>query len=59
MARGRKEPPLGSGQRFNNLQGELARRGARDPGALAAFIGREKFGAKRFGQLGAAGRHKR
>lgn len=58
MARGRKEPPLGSGQRFKNLQGELARRGARNPGALAAFIGREKYGAKRFGQLGAAGRRK-
>lgn len=53
MARGRKEPPLGSGQRFKNLQGELARRGARNPGALAAFIGREKYGKQRFARLGA------
>lgn len=59
MARGRKQPPLGSGERFRNLQGELARRGARNPGALAAFIGREKYGKKGFARLGAAGRHRR
>jgi hypothetical protein len=49
---------LGSGQRFKNLQGELGRRGARNPGALAAFIGREKYGNKGFARLGAAGRRK-
>jgi hypothetical protein len=58
MARGRKEPPLGSGERFKNLEGRLARRGARNPGALAAFIGREKFGPKRFNSLSQRGRRR-
>jgi hypothetical protein len=49
---------LGSGERFHRLQGELASRGARNPGALAAYIGRQKYGKKRFAQLGAAGRHR-
>ena len=59
MARGRgRKPALGSGERFQRLQGELAARGARNPAALAAYIGRQKFGKARFAQLGAAGRHR-
>jgi hypothetical protein len=54
MARGK--PPLGSGQRFASLENKLANRGVRDPAALAAFIGRRKYGAKRFAQLGRRGR---
>jgi len=52
----KKKPPLGSGARFAALKSELARTGARDPGALAAFIGRKKYGKKRFGALSAKGR---
>lgn len=48
--RGRK-PKLGTGQRFEALSGELRARGARDPDALAAYIGRKKFGRKRFRDL--------
>lgn len=51
-----KLPPLGSGQRFRQLEGKLAHRGVRDPAALAAYIGRKKFGNKRFAQLGRQGR---
>ena len=46
-------PKLGSGARFAKLSGALAARGAKDPDALAAYIGRKKFGAKKFGKLSA------
>lgn len=51
-----KKPKLGSGKRFGNLKRSLSRKGVRNPGALAAFIGRKKYGAKRFGKLSAMGR---
>ena len=36
---------------FDRLKGELAKRpGVTDPGALAAAIGKRKYGAKRFQQ---------
>jgi hypothetical protein len=50
------KPPLGGGQRFSQLTSQLASRGAKDPKALAAYIGRKKFGKKRFGQLAAKGK---
>lgn len=37
---------------------KLAKEGARDPEALAAWIGRKKHGAKAFGKLATAGRKK-
>ncbi len=49
---------LGGGGRFKQLKGKLARKGVRNPGALAAFIGRKKYGKKKFAQLAARG-HKR
>jgi hypothetical protein len=49
------DPKLGSGERFKNLKGSLLRQGARDPGALAAAIGRKKQGAKRMQQLATKG----
>jgi len=57
VARGKK-PPLGSGTRFRALKKALRRKGARSPGALAAWIGRRKYGRKRFAQLSAAGRRR-
>jgi hypothetical protein len=49
--------PLGSGQRFAALKTKLASRpGVTDPGALAAYIGRKKYGAKKMGALSAKGR---
>lgn len=47
---------LGSGKRFNALSAALGEQGARNPDALAAFIGRRKYGKKRFGQLAARGK---
>ena len=47
---------LGSGARFAKLKSKLASRGARNPGALAAYIGRRAYGRKRFAALGAKGR---
>lgn len=45
------QPKLGTGARFKALSGKLAARGARNPAALAAWIGRRKYGAKKFGAL--------
>jgi hypothetical protein len=45
------KPKLGSGERFKKLSGTLAKRGVKDPAALAAWIGRRKYGAKKFGRL--------
>ena len=50
------KPKLGSGKRFAALKSKLAGKGARSPGALAAFIGRKKYGKKRFQKLAAKGR---
>ena len=47
---------LGTGTRFAKLEKTLASKGAKNPGALAAFIGRKKYGAKKFAQLSAKGR---
>jgi len=51
-----KQPKLGTGKRFAMLTKSLASRGAEDPKALAAFIGRKKYGAKKFAKLAAKGR---
>ncbi len=50
-------PKLGSGARFKALKSKLAARpGVTNPGALAGWIGRKKYGAKKMGQLSAMGR---
>ncbi len=50
-------PPLGTGQRFAALKSKLASRGnVENPGALAAAIGRKKYGAKKMGKMAAHGR---
>jgi hypothetical protein len=52
-ARPNAKAPLGSGGRFAALEQRLqGRKGVTDPGALAAAIGRKKYGAKRFQKLG-------
>lgn len=47
---------LGSGARFKALSSKLAAKGARNPDALAAFIGRKKYGKKKFQKLAAKGK---
>lgn len=49
---------LGTGERFKALVKKLRAKGATDPKALAAFIGRKKYGAKRMAEMSAAGRKK-
>ena len=49
--------PLGSGGRFAALKGKLAARGdVTNPGAVAAYIGRKKYGKAKFQKMAAAGR---
>lgn len=49
-------PKLGSGKRFAKLQSSLAAKGAHDPGALAAWIGRKRYGKAKFAKLAAHAR---
>ena len=50
---------LGGGGRFAALEGKLAARpGVRNPAALAASIGRKKYGKKKFQSLGEAAQEK-
>jgi len=52
-----KKAPLGSGERFSALKSTLSKRkGVTNPGALAAYIGRKKYGAKKFASLGSKGK---
>lgn len=51
-------PKLGSGARFKALTKKLAKKGIRNPKALAASIGRKKYGKKKFQKLAAKGRKK-
>ena len=54
---GGKAPPLGSGERFKKLKGKISAEGdVEDPEAVAAMIGRKKFGKKRFQEMAAAGK---
>lgn len=47
---------LGSGKRFAALSKKLAGKGASNPNALAAAIGRKKFGEKKFSSLSKKGK---
>ena len=54
----RAMPKLGTGARFRKLSASLAAKGAHDPGALAAYIGRKKFGKAKFAKIAAKARGK-
>lgn len=46
------QPPLGSGERFAALKAKLANKpGVTNPGALAASIGRKKYGNAKMSAL--------
>ena len=51
---------LGSGARFKALKAKLAGRkdGVKDPGAVAAAIGRAKYGKAKMAKMAAAGRRR-
>ena len=56
--RTQKTAKLGSGARFNALEKSIAAGGAKNPGAVAAAIGRKKFGVKKMAKMSAKGRKK-
>lgn len=47
---------LGSGARFKSLTNKLSKKGVRNPKAVAAAIGRKKYGKARFQKLAAKGK---
>lgn len=47
---------LGTGGRFKRLTNSLAKKGAKNPKALAAFIGRKKYGPKKMASLAKKGK---
>ena len=52
----KKKSKLGSGKRFKTLAKKLKKKGAKNPKALAAWIGRKKYGKKKFQALAKKGR---
>lgn len=50
---------LGSGSRFKAVMAAAAKGGAKNPAAVAAAAGRNKYGAKKMAQLAAAGRKRK
>lgn len=67
MAKARRMPrtykgrstELGGGGRFQMVADQARKGGARDPEAVAAAVGRRKYGAKRMAEMAAAGRRRR
>lgn len=53
-----EKPPLGEGERFSALSEALKKKGATNPNALAAWIGRKKYGKQKFQSLAARARRK-
>ena len=54
-----KSMKLGGGGRFAKLESSLAGKpGIRNPAAVAASIGRKKYGAKKFNSLASVAREK-
>lgn len=54
-----KKPKLGSGKRFAALEKSIARKGnVSNPGAVAAAIGRKKYGNQRMQKMAATGRRR-
>lgn len=52
-----KKSKLGSGKRFARLKAALAHKpGIKDPSALAASIGRKKFGNEKMANLASKGK---
>lgn len=57
MAKPNASAPLGQGGRFAALEKSLSSKpGVTNPGALAASIGRKKYGAKKMSAMAKAGK---
>ena len=55
----KKKPKLGTGKRFKILSSKLKKKGAKNPKALAAWIGRKKYGKKKMSAMAAKGKKRR
>ena len=53
------KPKLGSGKRFKKLTKKLKKKGANNPKALASYIGRKKYGKKKFQKLASKGKRRK
>jgi len=53
-----KKAKLGTGTRFKKLTAKLKKQGVKNPKALAAAIGRKKYGKKKFQAMAAKGKRK-
>ena len=53
-----KKKPLGEGSRFQAIVKSAQLGGAREPEAVAAAVGRKKYGPKKMARLAAQGRKK-
>jgi hypothetical protein len=54
------KPKLGSGARFAKLKAALSHKpGVTDPAALAASIGRKKYGAEKMQSMARAGKNRK
>ena len=53
-----KTHPPGEGSRFKAVEASAKAGGASDPAAVAAAIGRKKYGKAKFQKMAAAGRKK-
>ncbi len=51
-----KRSKPGSGARFKAVEAVAKASGASDPGAVAAAIGRKKYGAKKMAKMASAGK---
>lgn len=56
VKKGADEMKVGGGGRYKKLVKELAASGAKDPKALAASIGRKKYGKAKFQEMAAKGK---
>jgi hypothetical protein len=54
-----RKAKLGSGKRFKALSKSLRRKGVRNPDAVAASIGRKKYGKRKMAKMSAAGRKRK
>jgi len=54
-----RKPKLGTGARFKKLTKQLKKKGAKNPKALAAWIGRKRWGKEKMAKMAAAGRKKK
>lgn len=56
MAEKKKKPKLGEGGRFKAVEESARKSGAKDPAAVAAAVGRKKYGKEKMAKMAAAGR---